>query len=64
VQTKVAGQWATAGLYWGAQLAIDQLVPTTAGGGRLDAVTVRAGDAVWNLGPPGTWVAPSILAGP
>jgi uncharacterized lipoprotein YddW (UPF0748 family) len=62
LQSKIGGQWGAPVVAWGAQLAIDQTVPTTANGGRLDAVAVRAGDAVWNLGAPAIWRAPAIVA--
>jgi uncharacterized lipoprotein YddW (UPF0748 family) len=62
VQARVAGQWTAPVSIWGAQLAVDEVVPTTSNGGRLDAVAVRAADAVWNLGAPAIWRAPALVA--
>lgn len=60
IQERAAGQWAEPRLVWGATRSLDVEVPTAAGA--LERVSVRAADAVWNLGPPALWRAAAAVA--
>jgi uncharacterized lipoprotein YddW (UPF0748 family) len=57
VQTNTGGQWQRATVLAGSQLTVDYRIPRASNGGRLDAVAVRAGDAVWNVSDATIWRA-------